>query len=200
MSKAGSQLLGIMDEEKILEFPDISAWRIWLEQNHSQSAGVWLAMNKKGSYQHLLSYQEALEEALAFGWIDGKARRINSEKFALRFSPRKSDSIWSSGNKEKAESMIASGRMTPGGLAKIEEARKNGRWDAAANYQTLFELPADLEKALKENAIAWQNFQDFANSYRNSYIFWVNNAKTAATREKRISEVLKRAILKIKPV
>ncbi len=189
-----------MDKEEILDFPDQQAWRTWLGQNYSQSDGVWLAMNKKGSRRSLLSYQEALEEALAFGWIDGKARRIDSERFALRFSPRAPDSIWSLGNKEKAEILIASGRMSPAGLAKIEEARKNGRWDSATNNKTLFELPSDLEKALKENPVAWQNFQDFANSYRNNYIYWVNSAKTAVTREKRIAEVVKRAILKIKPV
>jgi uncharacterized protein YdeI (YjbR/CyaY-like superfamily) len=189
-----------MYKEEVLNFPDQQSWRQWLEQNHSLSAGVWLAINKKDSRRRLVNYQEALEEALAFGWIDGKAGRIDSESFALRFSPRKPDSNWSLVNREKAERLIASGRMTPAGLAKIEQARKNGKWDSAATDKILSELPPDLKKALQENPVAWQNFQDFANSYRNSYIHWVNIAKTTATREKRIAEIVIRAILKIKPV
>jgi uncharacterized protein YdeI (YjbR/CyaY-like superfamily) len=154
---------------------------------------------KKHSGKSGITYDEALEEALCFGWIDGKMQSIDGEKFILRFSPRKANSVWSKINKERAEKLIKSGRMTEAGLAKIEEARKNGLWETAYTNKKRDEMPPDLESALMENNTAWLNFQKFANSYRNMYIGWVAGARTEATRRKRIIEVVKRSALNRKP-
>jgi uncharacterized protein YdeI (YjbR/CyaY-like superfamily) len=132
-------------------------------------------------------HDDAVAEALCFGWIDGKLKSIDEDRFILRYSPRKAKSVWSKINKEKAEKLIASGRMTADGLAKIEEAKKNGYWDAAYTNRTKYEMPDDLKKALIEDIDAWNNFENFANSYRNMYIGWVIGAKTEATRQKRIA-------------
>jgi uncharacterized protein YdeI (YjbR/CyaY-like superfamily) len=117
----------------------------------------------------------------------------------LRFSPRKAKSVWSKINKEKAELLIAQGKMTNAGLAKIKEAKKNGLWEAAYTNKKKDAIPDDLEVALSQNDSAWHNFHRFANSYRNMYIGWIISAKTEETRKKRIVEVVKRSALNIKP-
>jgi uncharacterized protein YdeI (YjbR/CyaY-like superfamily) len=117
----------------------------------------------------------------------------------LRFSPRKTKSVWSKINKGKAELLIAQGKMTDAGLAKIEEAKKNGLWEEAYTNRKKDVIPTDLENALSENRIAWVNFHSFANSYRNMYIGWVTSAKTKKTRKMRITEVVKRSTLNKKP-
>ena len=188
-----------MNIDKALHFRDSQEWHKWLEQNHDKETEAWLVMYKKRSKETGLQYDEALEEALCFGWIDGKMESIDEEKFILRYSPRKTKSVWSKINKERAERLIAQGRMTRAGLAKIEEAKKNGTWDAAYTNKIRDEIPSDLKKALMENTKAWNNFESFANSYRNMYIAWVIGAKAEETRRKRITEVVKRSALNRKP-
>jgi uncharacterized protein YdeI (YjbR/CyaY-like superfamily) len=138
--------------------------------------------------------EEAVEEALCFGWIDGKLKRIDDEKHALRFSPRRGNSVWSKINRERAERLIASGRMTRAGLAKIQEAKRSGRWDSAYTSKIGERMPLDLKKALMEDRRAWDDFQGFANTYRNMYIGWVNDAKTDGTRRKRIRKVVEQSL------
>ena len=188
-----------MDTNAALNFKDIQEWHRWLEKNHDKEAEAWLIIYKKRGRQTGLKYDEALEEALCFGWIDGKMKSIDRERFVLRFCPRKAKSVWSKINKDKAEQLIAQSRMTNAGLAKIEAAKKNGAWDDAYTNKTRDEIPFDLKKALKENSTAWNNFNDFANSYRNMYIGWVIGAKIEETRKKRIVEVVKRSALNKKP-
>jgi uncharacterized protein YdeI (YjbR/CyaY-like superfamily) len=188
-----------MDINTALNFKDNQGWHNWLEQNHNKEKEAWLFIYKKRSKQTGIRYEEALEEALCFGWIDGKMKSIDSDKFILRYSPRKAKSVWSKINKDKAELLIAQGRMTTGGLVKINEAKKNGCWDAAYTNKTRDEIPPDLKKALLENIIAWNHFEGFANSYQNMYIGWVIGAKTEETRRKRIIEVVRRSALNMKP-
>ena len=176
-----------------------SEWRQWLEQNHAKEKEVWLLRYKKDSPTPSVSYNEALEEALCFGWIDGKVKSVDSERSAVRFSPRKPKSIWSKINKDKAERLIKEGKMTPAGLAKIEEAKKSGAWDKAYATREVWEIPADLNQALAGNKEAWDRFQKFTNSQRNVYIFWINDAKTAVTRQRRIAEVVVRAAMPKQP-
>ncbi len=178
---------------------DSADWRRWLDENHDSRPEAWLVIYKKHSGKTGITYDEALEEALCFGWIDGKMQGLDGEKFVLRFSPRKVNSVWSKINKEKAERLIKSGRMTEAGLAKIEEAKRNGRWEAAYTNQSQDKIPPDLESALMENDTARLNFQKFANSYRNMYIGWVAGARTEVTRRKRILEVVKRSALNRRP-
>jgi len=184
---------------KPLYFKNRREWRAWLEKNADSAREVWLTHYKKSSDKVSVSLEEAVEEALCFGWIDGKLKSIDQDSFILRYSPRKAGSVWSKINKDRAEKLIASGSMTPSGLARIEEAKKNGRWDAAYTSLTKDEISPDLQSALEERPEAWNNFRNFANSYQNMYIGWVNGAKTGETREKRIEEVVNRCSLNIKP-
>jgi len=188
-----------MDADKALHFISRQEWRKWLEENSSSAQEIWLLHYKKHTNKASVSHNDAVEEALCFGWIDGKLKSIDGDRFILRYSPRKANSVWSKINKDKAEQMIAQGKMTQAGLARIEEARKNGNWDKAYTNRTKDEMPADLENALKEDLRAWKNFMDFANSYRNMYVGWVNSSKTDETRKRRIAEVVKRSALNRKP-
>ncbi len=188
-----------MEIDKAHFFASSREWRKWLGQNYDREKEAWLIHYKKGSRKSAISYDEAVEEALCFGWIDGKMKSVDDEKFILKYSPRKAKSVWSKLNKEKAEKLIKSGRMTDAGLAKIEEAKKNGYWDIAYTNRSKEKISSDLEKALLESTEAWNNFQHFANSYRNMYIFWVNDAKTEETRKKRIKEIVKWSLLNKKP-
>jgi uncharacterized protein YdeI (YjbR/CyaY-like superfamily) len=182
-----------------LFFKNRNEWRSWLEKNHVICAEAWLVHYKKSSGNKNLNHFDAVEEALCFGWIDSKLKKIDEERFILRYSPRKPKSIWSKINKETAEKMICLGKMTKAGFDKIEEAKKRGFWDTAYTNLVKKRLPSDLKKALLVNKIAWNNFQQFANSYRNTYIGWVKGAKTEKTRKKRISEVVKRSLKNKKP-
>jgi uncharacterized protein YdeI (YjbR/CyaY-like superfamily) len=149
---------------------------------------------KKNAKQKGITLDEAVEEAIRFGWIDGKLRRLDEDRFILRFSPRRANSVWSKLNKERAEKLIASGKMTSAGLAKVEEAKKSGSWDNAYSNATFSELPDDLKNALMKNNDAWNNFSSFAATYKNMYIGWVIQAKTQKTRQQRIKKVVEQSI------
>lgn len=188
-----------MDLGKALDFKDRHELRQWLQLNHDVNNEVLLLIYKRRSSKTGISYNDALEEALCFGWIDGKMKSVDEDKFILRFSPRKAKSVWSKINKDKTELLIAEGKMTNAGLAKIEEAKKNGLWEAAYTNKNKEAIPNDLKIALSQSTSAWDNFNSFANSYRNMYIGWIISAKTEETRKKRIVEVVKRSALNIKP-
>lgn len=174
-------------------FKDRNEWHKWLEKHHDKETGIWLVHFRKHSDKPGLRYEEALEEALCFGWIDGQLKKLDEEKFKLRYSPRRPKSPWSRINREKAEKLIQSGRMAAAGLARIEEAKKSGLWQRAYTNKTREKMPSDLKAALRRNKAAWENFRKFANTYRNMYIGWVVGAKTAETRKKRIDRVVSQA-------
>jgi uncharacterized protein YdeI (YjbR/CyaY-like superfamily) len=180
-----------MDVDKPIEFNNRQKWRKWLEENGNTAQWVWLVHYNNHSGRMSLSLSEGVEEALCFGWIDGQMKSLDEDRYFLRYSPRKSKSVWSKINKERAERLIIQGRMTAAGLAIIEEAKKNGYWDAAYTNKTEAQIPSDLENALLKDPEAYMHFIRFANSYRNMYIAWVVGAKTDETRVKRINEVLK---------
>jgi uncharacterized protein YdeI (YjbR/CyaY-like superfamily) len=184
--------------EDALVFCNREQWHCWLSDNHDKVSSVWLVFYKKCSGKSGITLDEAVEEALRFGWIDSRQRKRNQETFVLRFSPRKERSLWSKINKARAEKLIASGKMTESGLKKIEEAQKNGYWENAYTNLTSRSLPNDLKDALKKDIKAWNNFNKFANSYRNIYIFWINQAKTPQTRQKRIETVVEKSLKNIK--
>ena len=188
-----------MNESTSLHFKNRNEWRKWLEINHKNIKEVWLIHYKKPSNKKSINHFEAVEEALCFGWIDSKLKKIDEERFILRYSPRKQKSVWSKINKEKAEELITSGKMTKSGLEKIKDAKKQGLWDTAYTNLVKDRLPSDLKNSLMHNKTAWINFQKFANSYRNMYIGWVKGAKTQETRKRRINEVVKRAAKNKKP-
>ena len=188
-----------IDISKALYFADRAAWRQWLEQNHAKESEALLIHYRKESRKTNLNHFDAVEEALCFGWIDSILRRVDDERFVLKYTPRKPNSIWSKVNRDKAIQLIKDGKMTPAGLAKINEAKKNGNWDNAYTSLIKDTLSGDLKLALMKNKKAWWNFQKFSTTYRNMYIGWVNDAKTETTRQKRITEVIYRSERNIKP-
>ena len=183
----------------VLHFDNSQQWRNWLGENHAIAYEAWLIHYKKHINKTGISYDDALEEALCFGWIDGKMQGIDEEKYMVRYSPRKVKSVWSKLNKERALKLIELEKMTDAGVAKIEEAKKNGYWDSAYTNKQTDELPLDLKNALIKDPDAWYNFQHFANSYKNNYIGWINRAKSEETRKSRIAEVVKRSSMNKKP-
>ena len=188
-----------MDSSEPMYFENGARWREWLERNHAIATETWLLHYKKGVARPGISYREALDEALAFGWIDTKLKSLDKESYKLRYVPRKPGSLWSKINRGRVEQLFKEGRMTPAGMAAVEAARKSGKWDGAYTFLKPFEMPEDLKKALLENEKAFKNFAAFANSYRNGYIHWVNSARTEVTRRKRIEDVVKCAAANIKP-
>ena len=181
------------------EFTGREEWRRWLAGNHSSEEEVWVIIQKKKSGNKGLRYLEAVEEAICFGWIDSKMQSIDAERFRQRFSRRKKSSIWSKNNKETAEKMIQAGKMTQAGFETVNEAKRNGKWDTAYSSKTALAVPDDLAKALKENELAWKNFEKFSTSTKFQYIYWVKSAKKDETRRKRVIDVVKKAAQNIKP-
>ena len=174
-------------------------FRKWLEKNHAKQTELWILFYKVHTNKKSVRYAEAVEEALCFGWIDGIVKRIDDEKHAQRYTPRKPRSIWSNVNKERAKQMIDSGKMTEAGLAKIKEAKKNGWWQKAYSIQVNHKMPPEMKKVLMSDKEAWRNFQNFSKGGQNTYIFWVNSAKREETKRKRIQLVLECAKKKQPP-
>ncbi len=166
-------------------------WRAWLAENHAAAQEIWLIIRKKHTDKAGLTYIEALEEALCFGWIDGILKRIDDEKHTIRFTPRRRDSIWSEQNKRRVAKLIQAGRMTEAGLAKIKEAKANGQWEKTAAREDVTLVPPELTAALAGNAQAQASFEKLAPSYRKQFIYWISTAKREETREKRIKTTIK---------
>ena len=158
----------------------------WMERQHASSAGLWLKIAKKDSGVTSVSYAEALEVALCFGWIDSQKRGFDEECFLQRFTPRRPRGRWSRINREKAEGLIASGRMRPAGLAQVEAAKADGRWDAAYEGQRTAEVPPDLQDELERNAAAREFFATLDSANRYAIIYRLGEAKKQATRERRL--------------
>lgn len=165
-------------------------WRTWLEKNHASEEELWVVFYKKHTGKASVTYDEAVEEALCFGWIDGIIKRIDDERHMRRFSPRRSNSRWSELNKKRVRKLIEEGRMTEAGLAKVREARENGRWNGAAFSRPQPQVPPELQKALAKNARARRHFDNLAPSYRRQFIYWIAVAKRDETRRKRTAEAV----------
>jgi uncharacterized protein YdeI (YjbR/CyaY-like superfamily) len=176
-----------MAELPIVQAPDQSAWREWLQANHGSPDGVWLKFAKKASPTATVSYAEALEEALCFGWIDGQVRRYDEHFYLQRFTPRRRRSKWSQNNVEKAERLIAEGRMHPAGLAQIEAARADGRWEAAYPAQSQAPVPEDLQAALDAEPAAGEFFETLTGATRYAFLYRLHNVADPAARAKRIA-------------
>jgi len=174
-------------ELPILEVPDQAAWRRWLQFNHDAAAGVWLKFAKKGSPAKTVTYGEAVEEALCFGWIDGQSRRLDEHFYLQRFTPRRRRSVWSQINRQKATRLIAEGRMAPAGLAQVEAAQADGRWENAYQSQSEATVPEDLQQALDENPQAKQFFETLTGSTRYAFLFRLHQVRTPAKRAERIA-------------
>ncbi|HEX6964183.1 MAG TPA: YdeI/OmpD-associated family protein [Gemmatimonadaceae bacterium] len=175
-------------EKPTLVFHDKRAWAAWLDDNHRTSAGVWLRMAKKSSGLPSVSYDEALDVALCYGWIDGTKKRDDAEYFLQKFTPRGKRSIWSKRNREKALALIERGEMKAAGLAEVERARTDGRWDAAYDGPSRMAVPDDLHAALHANRHAKAFFETLNSQNRYAILFRIHSAKRADTRAKRIRE------------
>ena len=169
-----------------------AAWRKWLETNHARAEGVWLISYKKATGKPRLTYDEAVEEALCFGWIDSKPGKLDEERSMLWFAPRKSGTGWSKLNKERVDKLIQTGSMASAGLAKVESAKKDGSWNALDSVDAL-EIPLDLAKALSRNKTAKDYFDAFPRSVKRAILEWISTAKRPETRAKRIDETVTKA-------
>lgn len=167
-------------------------WRAWLQAHHATSKGVWLVFNKKTSGKPHLSYDEQVEEALCFGWVDSKPGKVDEHRSSLYFAPRKAGSGWSRPNKERVERMIAQGLMAPAGLSKIEAAKRDGSWSKLDAVESL-EVPLDLAKELRRYPNAKHNFEAFPRSVKRGILEWIVQAKKPETRARRVEETARLA-------
>ncbi len=167
-------------------------WRTWLAANHTRPQGVWLITYKKATGQPRVEYEEAVEEALCFGWIDSKANKLDAERSQLWFSPRKTGTGWSKPNKERIERMLAQELMTPAGLAKIEAAQADGSWTALDAVEAL-ETPPVPADALAATPPAPDYWAAFPRSVKRGILEWIATARTPATRARRIDETARLA-------
>jgi uncharacterized protein YdeI (YjbR/CyaY-like superfamily) len=168
---------------------DAAEWRAWLDGHHATSPGVWLVLAKKGTtLPTTLSYDQALEESICFGWIDGQLSRRDEATFRRRFTPRSPRSAWSKRNVTIAERLGSSDRMHQSGLDEVERAKADGRWKSAYAGQAGAEVPEDLAAALQANPAAQAMFQELTSANRYAILYRIGNAKKAETRAKRIEQ------------
>jgi uncharacterized protein YdeI (YjbR/CyaY-like superfamily) len=173
-----------------LEFPDQRAWESWLQTNHASSEGVWLRIAKKAASTSTVSYQEAVEGALCYGWIDGQGRPYDEHFYLQRFTPRRPRSKWSQINKDKAMKLAADGRMQTAGHAQVAAAKQDGRWDAAYQPQSRATVPDDFQAELDRNPVAKAFFATLDGANRYAFIYRINDAKRPETRARRIASYI----------
>jgi uncharacterized protein YdeI (YjbR/CyaY-like superfamily) len=174
--------------DPIRRFATQTAWAAWLKKNHRKSAGLWLRLAKKGSGLRSVTYGEALEVALCYGWIDGQKRGEGEQAWLQRFLPRSPRSIWSRINRDKAVALIASGRMNVAGLEAVEAAKTAGRWDAAYDSPKAAMVPGDFQEALDANPRALEFFQSLDGANRYAVLFRIHTVKKAETRARKVRE------------
>jgi uncharacterized protein YdeI (YjbR/CyaY-like superfamily) len=172
----------------ILPFENKKKWQTWLAKEHAKSTGVWLKIRKKDSGIPSITYEEALDVALCYGWIDGQKKGFDDKYWLQKFTPRGPKSIWSKINTEKAEQLIASGQMKPGGLKAIESAKRDGRWESAYASQKNIAVPEDFQVALAKHKKALAFFASLNSANRYAILFRIHNAKKPETRAKRIQQ------------
>ena len=173
---------------EVTAFPTAAAWRSWLARHHADSRGLWLKLAKQTASTPTLSYAEALDEALCFGWIDAQTRGLDEQYWLKRFTPRTSGSRWSKINTAKADALIAAGRMHPAGLAEVERARADGRWDAAYAGPRTIEVPGDLADALAARPDAAAFFATLTSINRYAILYRLTTVKRAETRARKIAQ------------
>jgi uncharacterized protein YdeI (YjbR/CyaY-like superfamily) len=175
-------------ELPVLAFTSAAAWLDWLESEHARSDGVWLKIAKKTAAEPTVSYADALEVALCLGWIDGQKRPLDADYWLQRFTPRKPASRWSRINTEKADALVSAGRMRPAGLAEMERAKADGRWDQAYAGQRSSEVPDDLRQALDANPPAAEFFTTISRVNRYAILYRISSVKRPETRARKIAQ------------
>jgi len=172
----------------IKPFASKTKWADWLAREHATSAGVWLKLAKKDSGIKSITYEEALDVALCYGWIDGQKKGFDEKYWLQKFTPRGAKSIWSKINTEKVERLIASGEMKAAGLKAVEAARQDGRWEAAYASQKNSTIPEDFQSALDQNEKAKASFASLKSAERYSFLFRLHHAKKPETRARHIQK------------
>lgn len=179
-----------LEEKEILYFKNAHEWRKWLHNNHNLSKGVHLVFYKVSSANESMRWEDAVQVAICYGWIDSTVRKMDEERRRQLFTPRKDKSVWSKLNKNYVEKLTADNLMHESGLKKIETAKKNGSWQSLDTVESL-EMPKDLEMAFAKNKSALDNYHNFSPSYRKNYLYWLNQAKREETRQSRIEQIVK---------
>jgi len=179
---------------KILQAKTRGAWRSWLTRHHESETEIWLIFLKAHTGQSTFSYNDTVEEALCFGWIDSLIKRLDENRYARKFTPRRAGSAWSEANKKRVEKLLADGLMTDAGLALLNEAKMSGEWDCQRTRPSILtsELPVEFGNALEAHPIASQCFNALAPTYQKQYIAWIATAKRADTRHRRTSEAIEK--------
>ncbi len=164
-------------------------WRTWLKANHKKSKEVWLVFNKKETGLPSIPYEDAVEQALCFGWIDSLIKKLNQNQYARKFTPRREDSKWSASNKKRVEKMIESGMMTSHGMSLVKAAKRIGTWDEPIKKPNLdFKIHPEFSSAIQANPDAQENYANLTPTHQKQYITWIGVAKRVDTKRKRIKE------------
>jgi uncharacterized protein YdeI (YjbR/CyaY-like superfamily) len=175
-----------MDFALTFHAPNRETWRAWLEQNHADTKEVWLIYFKPHAKQPSVSYEDSVEEALCFGWVDSLIQKIDEDRYARKFTPRRMDSVWSETNKWRAAKVIAEERMTAAGLAKITYPL-----DEPSPAKKAFTVPDWIVEGLKTSPLAWKNFSSLPPSHQKRYAAWLSSAKKEETRQKNLQKAIK---------
>lgn len=173
-----------------LEFENRKQWRTWLEKNWATESEAWVVQYKKKFSDQGLSLEEAIEEALCFGWIDSTLNTLDEKRYARRYSPRKADSIWSISNIQRVEKLIAEGKMREAGQRKINEAKENGQWEAAVRREQVDIIPEELESVLRREEGGLAAYRALPDSQKKRYIYWLQSAKREETKQRRIQKIV----------
>jgi uncharacterized protein YdeI (YjbR/CyaY-like superfamily) len=176
------------DGVPVVSFASAGEWEEWLEEHHAGSPGLWIKIAKQGSGIDSVRYPEVLESALCFGWIDGRREALDERFFLQRFTPRRPRSKWSKINREKAERLLAEGRMRPAGLAEVKRAKADGQWDAAYESQRRMPVPDDLQRELDARPNAKAFFSQLNGQNRYSILYRLHDAKKPETRARRLAK------------
>lgn len=185
-------------EKEALDPKDRAAWRAWLDKNHASSAGAWVVIHSKKSSSPRLLLEDAVEEAICFGWIDSRLHPLDDERFKLWFCRRKPTSIWSQNNRNRVAMLEEKGLMTPAGQATVKIAQDSGAWTSLVPIENL-DIPPDFKESLGDNPVARENFDAFTDSTKKIILRWIDSAKRQETRNKRIEETVSQAAKNLPP-
>ncbi len=177
-------------DQPIILFPNQKDWAKWLDKHHATSTGIWMRLAKKAAALESVSYADALDVALCYGWIDGQKKSYDADSWLQKFTPRGAKSIWSKINREKAKSLIAAGMMKPAGLLAIEKAKQDGRWEAAYDSQSKASVPDDFQAELNRHPKANEFFATLNSANRYAILFRIHTAKKKETRARRIQQFI----------
>jgi uncharacterized protein YdeI (YjbR/CyaY-like superfamily) len=180
--------MSVKQDLPVLAFASREAWERWLAENHAAASGIWLKLAKKGSGLATVTYSEALDAALSYGWIDGQKDKLDADHWLQRFTPRRSRSKWSKINCDRVEALIASGKMAAAGLREVERAKADGRWEAAYQGQRTSQVPDDLRRELERNDRARAFFATLSSGNRYAILYRLQEAKRPETRARRLEQ------------